>query len=260
MTLSAPEFPSLSEGFLLDEDNALRGHLMGLKVSDDADRERPVGVWYSHPDVEIREQKYPYMVITLIDVSEATNRIHSGRVEVTGVPLALLEDKGIDPVVVDGKVYNGNGLWSDVWADQPSLALRFMATPPLPVQVDYQVRAFARHPRHSRQIVRDFLAQKVSYRYSYLDMSGINGEFRRLELLDISHGETVENNKRLFISAFTLRVDSFMPYGDNVEVYEDQYVVAVLGTLNAFATNGDTYTQQGSLGWTVTAYSDEGVS
>lgn len=260
MSIAAPSFPNISEGFLLDEDNALRNHLIGMSVSDDADRERPVGVWYSHPDIEIREQKYPYMVITLIDVNEAPNRIHAGRVEVTGVPLSLLAQNGIEPVVVGDAVYNANGLWSDVWADQPSFPLRFFSNPPLPVQIDYQVRAFSRHPRHSRQIVRDFLASKVSYRYSFLDMSGINGEIRRMELIDISHGESVENNKRLFVSAFTLRVDSFMPYGDNVEVFEDQYVIAVIGDLKPFATNGETYLEQGSLGWTVTAYSPEGVS
>ena len=50
-------YPNASEGFLLDEDNALRAHLLGMTVTDDQNRTREVGVWFSHPDLEIRSTR-----------------------------------------------------------------------------------------------------------------------------------------------------------------------------------------------------------
>lgn len=246
----APDMPNFSEGFLQDEDNALRNHLRGITVSDNQVPDRPVGVWFSHPDTEMREQKYPYMVITLIDVTEAKNRVMSGRSEVTGISVASLENVGIYPEIYDGQVYNAAGLWNDIWMDTSSFPLKFYGHAPLPVQIDYQIRAFSRHPRHARSIVASFLGNKVPYRYGFLDMSYIDGSVRRLELLDISHGEQVENSKRLFITAFTVRVDSWMPYGDDVEVIENALVTKVYGVLNVTDPEGQPYPNPDNrFGW-----------
>ena len=238
MTLT---LPAVSEGFLLDEDNALRNFLRGLTVSDGANHNRDVGVWFSHPDLEVREQKYPYMIITLLDISEATNRVMAGHGDVTGIPMDILRDAGIDPVVVNGEVFNANGLWNDAWSDSPSFALQFIGHYPLPTQIDYQIRAFSRHPRHSRDLFYQFLSKKVPYRYGELDMMEIDGSYRRLELLDVSHGEQVEGNKRLFISSFTLRVDSWMPYGADVDVIENAVVVKIFGQIRPMGPDGYYY-------------------
>ena len=151
------EYPKLSDGFILDEDNALRRHLMGLKVSDDASHPRKVGVWFAHPDKEIREQRYPYILLSLIDISEASNRVQAGFTQMSGVDLDWVAE--LMPGVIlapdeNGitRAYNGDGLWSDVWRDSPSVPLRFFGPAPIPVQIDYQVRAFSRHPRHSRSL------------------------------------------------------------------------------------------------------------
>lgn len=230
-------YPIISEGFLLDEDNALRRYLMGLYVSDDEVHERPVGVWYAHPDLEIREQRYPYIVISLIDISEAPNRVHSGDLPLQSIEMSWLS-KQIEIELVetpDGiKVYNAAGLWTDVWMDPPSVPLRFSAPAPVPVQIDYQVRAFSRHPRHDRAIIKNLLGRRIPYRYGILNMEDIDGSVRRMELLDFSHGESVESEKRLFVSVFTVRVDSFMPVGEGmIDVIEDQYVMRVYLDIDA---------------------------
>jgi len=239
------EYPKLSDGFILDEDNALRRHLMGLKVSDDASHPRKVGVWFAHPDKEIREQRYPYILLSLIDISEASNRVQAGFTQMSGVDLDWVAE--LMPGVIlapdeNGitRAYNGDGLWSDVWRDSPSVPLRFFGPAPIPVQIDYQVRAFSRHPRHSRSILAGLLGRKVPYRYGNLDMRDIDGSIRRIELLDIAHGESVEDGKRLFVSVFTIRVDSFMPNGDenNLFIYEDEVVVKVVTNLSKLVDDG----------------------
>lgn len=230
-------YPNVSDGFLLDEDNALRRHLMGLEVSDDANTRRNVGVWFSHPDNEIREQRYPYIVIQLIDITEASNRVHSGKYEPLSIPVdwILRNAHGVEVIEVGGvplpfSTTSLQGYWTDLWVDTWALPLRFEGPSPIPVQIDYQVRAFSRHPRHSRTLIASLLGRKIPYRYGTLDMEDIDGSWRRVELLDIAHGESIESQKRLFISVFTIRVDGFMPYSmDNmadIRAIDDNLLVA----------------------------------
>ena len=68
----------ISEGWILDEDFALKEKLKGVVVSDQHQRARALGVWFAHPDLEIREQEYPYATIELMEVSEAQERVHRG--------------------------------------------------------------------------------------------------------------------------------------------------------------------------------------
>lgn len=265
-------YPFYSEGFLLDEDRALHRHLKGLSVYDDAKNHRPVGVWFSQPDMEIRDQRYPYMVISLLDVTEAKNRVMTGTEEqpvpnfpeefltLQPVPVTVYVDSWgdewserrtladfIDPVMGhDGGMYNANGTWADVWLDTSSSPIEVLGPPAIPAQIDYVVRAYSRHPRHSRQIVRDFIGRKVAYRYSYLDMSDIDGTNRRMELLDVAHMEMVEDSKKLFMSSFTIRVDGFMPVQSYTVREKYSFVTKVVGTLHAYRNNRD---KAGNIKW-----------
>ena len=241
---TAPTFPNLSDGFILDEDKALHRYLKEdpLYVHDQSQDMRRVGVWFGHPDREIREQKYPYLLLSLIDITEASNRTMSGaRWEPAPTvptwelpPLAFIGD--------DGKIYNAAGTWNDIWYDKSSYPVLTYAEAPIPVQLDYTVRAFSRHPRHDREILGQFLSRKVNYRYSWLPMGDIDGTNRRLELLSTAHTETVEAGKRLFISVFTVRVDGFMPAG-NVVCIEGVHIVKVIGSLNLYRSSTDMFSQ-----------------
>lgn len=232
-------YPNASEGFLLDEDNALRQHLMGMTVTDDQQRIREVGVWFSHPDLEIRDQVYPYCVLSLIDVTEATNRVLSGYyaefVPAHSFPASALPE---------GAYLGDDNLF---YIPESEFPLEFLTRPPVPVQIDYQVRLFSRHPRHSRIMLADFLGNRIPYRYGVLDMGDVDGSARRLHLLDIGHAETVENDKRLFVSSFTVRVDSFMPTSDILVVMRVP-VTKVIGVIKGYAVPGaePTYVS----GWT----------
>ena len=227
----APLFPNLSEGFVLDEDKALHAYLREppLLVWDNSGTRRDVGVWFGHPDREVREQRYPYMLISLLDITEASNRVQAG-ITWNNSSVALQDLPPGTVVGSDGKLYNGAGTWNDTWSDDWSVPLLVVGENPIPVQIDYIVRAYSRHPRHDREIIGGFLSRKVNYRYSWLPMGSIDGTNRRMELLSTGHAETMELGKRLFISTFTVRVDSWMPAGD-VLVVEGHRVVKVLGKL-----------------------------
>lgn len=49
----------VSEGWIFDEDRALRDLLDDIKVSDSGRNNRRVGVWFGIPDQELRQQSYP---------------------------------------------------------------------------------------------------------------------------------------------------------------------------------------------------------
>jgi hypothetical protein len=254
----APLYPNVSEGFVLDEDNALHAYLRTppLQVWDNSGTVRDVGVWFGHPDREVREQKYPYMLISLLDITEATNRIHSARMSMNGssVPIDLLPPNTV--IGEDGQLYNGAGTWNDVWSDDWAVPLLVIGEQPIPVQIDYVIRAYSRHPRHDREIIGNFLSRKVNYRYSWLPMGTIDGTNRRLQLLSTGHAETMEIGKRLFISTFTVRVDSWMPAGD-ILVVEGHRVIKVLGKLRYRDSQGFLIAEES---WINEAPPEEGVT
>jgi len=74
----------------LEEDNMLKELLKGISVHDQrADNEqiaRPVQVWFGQPDVELRDQTYPFITIDLIDILEDRARSHRGKVNKTTAP------------------------------------------------------------------------------------------------------------------------------------------------------------------------------
>ena len=57
--------------FLISEDEALKNLLKGMTVTDQkSGSSRNVGVWFGQPDQEVTDQKYPYITIDMIDISE----------------------------------------------------------------------------------------------------------------------------------------------------------------------------------------------
>lgn len=178
--------------FILSEDKALRDMLKGIVVSDNANATRPVEVWFGQPDMEIRNQSYPFITIDLIDLSEATERLMSGA-RVT--PWYYEDVMDIPPV-------------ADDW-DMPY---------PIPMNLDYQVTSFARQPRHDRQILAQVIGQRLPMRFGSLEVverEVSSDEFdvtiRRLDVLDVAKRDTVESGKRLFMNVWTVRISSEVP-------------------------------------------------
>lgn len=155
--------------FLIDEDKALKDRLQGLKVSDDKNPERPVGVWFGQPDQEIRQQSYPYITLDLVDIGEAFERAHRG---IAHIPV-------------------GEDVFATEW--------------PIPVNLDYVVTTYARQPRHDRQIIAQLMDGPLQLRMGALL---IGDTARRLDFLGFAKRDSVENGKRLFVNTFTVRISS----------------------------------------------------
>jgi hypothetical protein len=180
--------------FLLEEDEALRNLLKDMYVTDQKSvtedgPQRKVGIWFGQPDQEIRSQSYPYITIDMIDIAEAFDRAHRGRVVADYYPDPDTMATGVD--------------WD------PALHAKDMDYP-IPVNIDYQITTYARQPRHDRQILAQLLYTKIPLRFAVLNVGPDTqfGTARRLDVLDISKRDITEQGKRLFVNAITVRISS----------------------------------------------------
>lgn len=170
---------------ILNEDKALRDLLKGLTVADEKNATRVVEVWFGQPDLEVRQQSYPYMTIDLIDVLEDTSRSHQGVVPITYVPEGYT-------------------------ADPEKLANQQYATEmPIPLVLDYQITTYARQPRHDRQIISSLLQTKFPYRRGVLEIVE-DDTYRPVFLTSYIKRDMTEQGKRLFRNMFNIRVFSEM--------------------------------------------------
>lgn len=191
--------------FIIAEDEALRNMLIGMTVSDNKSDSRAVGVWFGQPDPEIRTQSFPFITIDLIDVSEARERVMSGRTEAWYYePENLDADEGWDMFY------------------------------PTPINLDYQVTTFARQPRHDRQILAQLLGHRLPLRFGSLPVvhfvttETVNGQstqigqatMRRLDVLNVVKRDITEAGKRLFMNVFTVRVSSEIPQPYDFATYK----------------------------------------
>lgn len=185
--------------WLLSEDEALKKALAGLVVSDRADADRKVPVYFGQPDLELRDQTYPYVTIDLIDIEEARERVHRGVVELNYVPEGFPEPTAA-PVF-------------DALGNLVSLATSLQVEWPTPYDLTYQVTTWARHPRHDRQILLQILGDKIPHRFGQVvadaGSTTHNSTVRRLDLLGVSKRDTLDGDrKKLFRNVLTVRMSS----------------------------------------------------
>jgi hypothetical protein len=184
--------------FLLSEDDALRKQIQGITVHDQRatgdDTPRQVGVFFGQPDQELRAQVYPYITIDMIDIQRDTEREMRGRITGTVEQFGYL-----------GPTETGDLGWDiDL---------------PIPVNIDYQITTYARQPRHDRELLSQLLHEKLPLRFGQLTLD--DNTVRRLEVLDVAKRDSVEQAKRLFINAVTVRVTSEIVQ----EAYRQYYTV-----------------------------------
>ena len=188
--------------FLLSEDEALKNLLKGITVTDQKaastqPTRRTVDVRFGQPDQEISDQKYPYIIIDMIDIAEDTQRAMRGMVKPMYLddPTNMPAIQGVTPAVPYDSETND---WMIHW--------------PIPVNIDYQVTTYSRQPRHDREILAQILTTKIPMRFAILEPDDANSDgiatVRRLDLLDIAKRDVTEQGKRLFVNVFTVRVSS----------------------------------------------------
>lgn len=210
--------------FIISEDEALRKKLQTITVSDQtADTSgtpRQVGVWFGQPDQELREQRYPYITIDMVDIERDVTREHRGKSA---------------PDYVDVDIEDADTFEIDM---------------PIPVYIDYQVTSYSRHPRHDRQILAQLMGTALPLRFGTLevlektvtagDTTTNTVTLRRLDVLSISKRDVTEQAKRLFVNAVTVRVSSELPLQTFKKIYSvsditiDPPAVIVRGGFDGF--------------------------
>lgn len=200
MSHYTPAQPTPGLGFILAEDNALKDLLGGIHVYDEKGGERGVQVWFANPDVEIRQQSYPYITIELIGINWANYRQHSG------VWVDSDSQGTVEPV--DGVVHEYE----------------------MPTTWDlmYQITSYARHPRHDRTIISHLLSNDFVAKRGYLPVYnelGTELAWRHLTLEEFAKRDTVEDGRKLFRNVFTVSVTSESVSGEGVGVGQVQSVL-----------------------------------
>lgn len=169
--------------FLISEDEALKAKLQGLTVTDEKNNSRSVAVWYAMPDVELRNQSFPFITVELIDATPAAYR------QTAGVNVDPDNQGTIAPV--DGTLY----------------------TYEIPVAYDlsYQIVTYARHPRHDRAIISHLLTNIFPAKRGWLAIKndlGTETAYRHLFLEEYVKRDTVDDGRRLYRNVFTVTVTS----------------------------------------------------
>jgi hypothetical protein len=201
--------------FLLSEDKALRELLQGVTVTDQkaegASTPRQVGVWFGQPDQELRTQSYPYITIDMIDVVRDFQREMRGKTSAE----YLKPDS-----VAEGELWE-----TDL---------------PIPVNIDYQVTTYARHPQHDRQLLAEVVYSKLPMRFGTLKVDDTT--VRRLDVLSVTKRDVTEQAKRLFSTAITVRISSEIPQRTLTKLYQVLEVHIDPPTdVNAGGRTGDPY-------------------
>ena len=191
--MRAPE-KVVSEGWILDEDFALKEKLKGVVVSDQHQRARAMGVWFAHPDQEIREQEYPYATIELLEVSEAQERVHRGHL--------WLDDRWGNKDIPEW--WNYDPLGED--------EVGYVTEMTTPINLDYQITTWARNPRHDRQIMAQLMTGgRTMLRAGWLETP--DNKIRRMDWLGhYKRSSADENQKRLQSNVFRVRISSEIPF------------------------------------------------
>ena len=174
--------------FIIAEDLALKTYLQGMEVSDEKDSTRPVKVWFGYPDIEIRNQEFPFITIDLIDIVPANDRQHQGQFYDN-------DFRGTIPPT-DTSVY-----YYDI---------------PVAYDIVYQVTSHARHPRQDRALMY-MLLNKFPSKFGKLPVPnqlGTEVGYRSMFLDGFTKRDGVEEDtgglRRILRNALTVRVISEM--------------------------------------------------
>lgn len=186
--------------FLLAEDESLRNFLRNIFVVDEKNNAREVGVWFANPDVESRQQSYPYLTLELMDIEWANYRQQSG-----------------------------------VWVDNdsqgtvtPAPGVVHKYDMPVPWDLHYQITSYARHPRHDRQIITHLLSNDFVAQRGFLTVPndlGTQSSYRHVILEGFTKRDTIEDGRKLFRNVFTIRVTSETVSGQGIGVPEARNIL-----------------------------------
>jgi hypothetical protein len=177
----------MSNPFIVAEDLALKTLLSNITVADDKTTPRTVKVWFGYPDIEVRDQTFPFITIDLIDIMPGNERQTYG----------YLVDSDYQGTIaaVDGQAYT--------------------YITPVAYDLVYQITTYARNPRHDRALMFQLL-NKFPSKYGNLIVPnelGTETSSRSMFLDGFVKRDAVQSetgNRRLLRNVLSIRVVSQM--------------------------------------------------
>jgi len=196
--------------FIVAEDLAIKTLLAGITVSDDKNATRPVKTWFGYPDIEIRDQAFPFITIDLIDIMPGNDRQTYG----------ILTDDDYQGTIA------------------PASGISYQYVTPVAYDLVYQVTSYCRHPRHDRALMYQLL-NKFPSKYGYLTVPnelGTENSIRSMFLdgfvkRDAVTGET--GDRRLLRNVLTVRVLSQMTPAQAATAYKNVEHVSINTTTSS---------------------------
>jgi hypothetical protein len=202
--------------FILAEDAALKTLLSGITVVDEkaggTSTPRPVQVWYGTPDIELRNQTFPFITIDLMDIRSAPERQMSG-------VIYDIDRAGTMPAS-SGEVYS----------------YEF----PMTYDLVYQITTYARHPRHDRALITQLMQRKIPSKYGkigVLNALGTETAYRHMFLDEFLKRDSVEEGRRLLRNIFIVRIVSELTHYDAVQALQLVQSVEINETTNDIPTD-----------------------
>lgn len=198
-------------GFLLAEDEAIKGLLTNLTVTDDRNNARPVEVFFRYPESET-ERSYPFITIEHIDIIHARNRQHSES------DILYRTGAGSSRPIPENSA-NRMDYWPSVSTDFSFKTTKdnyeyLEANEHVPVDLLYQVSTFTRTALHDRQLTAKMLTEVFPWRRGFIDI-GADDTIRRLDLLDWTTADLLDPEagyrKRIFRKVYTVQMTAEIP-------------------------------------------------
>jgi hypothetical protein len=186
--------PNATEGWLLDEDAALKVMLSGYAVTNYADRRQiPIKTWFRTPDPEIEERTFPHIQIDLVDIEYAADRAHRA--------MGFLPPQQETATPATG-----------FFLESPDF--------PQPWDLIYQLSLFSRDPVHDRQMTV-LLYTMFPEQFGQLDMSNWDGTMRRaVNRGTVRRDQLDASNKRTYRNIFTIAVSSEFYLGQIAQIQQ----------------------------------------
>jgi len=157
------------EGWLFNEDLALKSKLQGIAVPTDVNAPptgRPVKVRYRMPNTELGELTFPHLIIEHMDILRDSSREHRGWIQLPYAPDGYEGWWGPDDDVMD-----------------PTLSPYYTEFP-IPMNIRYRITLLSRGARELSAIVgRLMQIDRLPPRFGYLEVPQ-DGTIRTMELLD----------------------------------------------------------------------------
>lgn len=198
-------------GFLLAEDEAIKGILTNLTVTDDRNNARPVEVFFRYPESET-ERSYPFITIEHIDIIHARNRQHSES------DIFYRTGAGSSRPIPENSA-NRMDYWPSVSIDFSFKTTKdnyeyLEANEHVPVDLLYQISTFTRTALHDRQLTAKMLTEVFPWRRGFIDI-GADDTIRRLDLLDWTTADLLDPEagyrKRIFRKVYTVQMTAEIP-------------------------------------------------